>query len=305
MLVTGGSRGLGLALSRELVREGARLVLLARDPEELRRAREELRERGGDVLALQCDVTDAAAVEEAVTIALDWYGRIDAVINSAGVIEIGPFDAMGIDDFAVGMATHFWAPLHLARAVVPVMRAQGGGRIVNVSSIGGVVAVPHLAAYSASKFALTGLSEALRAELAKDGIRVTTVVPGLMRTGSGRAAWIKGDARGENAWFRASAVLPFVTVSAERAARRIVRALARGEAHVVVGAPARLAAIAHGLFPGLVQGLLAAVDRALPRSPPAASAEPVSADTLSAPLAWLRRVDDRLAAAHNETALRV
>src|SRR5204862_108983 len=145
----------------------------------------------------------------------------------------------------------FWGPLYATCAVLPQMRARRDGRIVNISSIGGRVGIPHLVPYSASKFALVGLSEGLRAELAKDNIIVTTVCPGLMRTGSPRNATFKGRHRAEYAWFSISDALPVLTMSAERAAQKIVTACKRGDAELVLTIQAKLAAMFHGLFPGL------------------------------------------------------
>jgi NAD(P)-dependent dehydrogenase (short-subunit alcohol dehydrogenase family) len=301
VLVTGGSRGLGLELARAFAAQGAKLVLIARDTEELGRARTELKDLGAGVLALACDVTDPAAVRRAVSQALDWYDRIDVLVNNAGTIEVGPMETMRREDYETAMQTHFWGPLSFTLEVVPHMRARGEGRIVNVASIGGVVAMPHLLPYSASKFALTGLSEGLHAELAKDGIRVTTVCPGLMRTGSARNAWFKGDVRAEYAWFSVSAGLPLTSMSSARAARRIVTACRRGEAHVVVSLQAKLVAIAHGLFPGVTADILALVNRLLP-APSRVTAKPVRGSDTGAPIApeLLTALNDRAAARNNE-----
>src|SRR5207302_995684 len=144
---------------------------------------------------------------------LDRFGRLHVLINNAGVIQVGPMEEMTLADYEDTMQTHFWAPLFTTLSVLPALRRQGEGRIVNISSIGGKIAVPHLLPYSASKFALTGFSEGLRAELLKDGIYVTTVCPGLMRTGSPRNADFKGQHRAEYAWFSISDSLPFFSMA--------------------------------------------------------------------------------------------
>jgi NAD(P)-dependent dehydrogenase (short-subunit alcohol dehydrogenase family) len=264
VLITGGSRGLGLVLARQLAREGARLAICARDQSELRRAYDDLSHRGAPVLAVPCDVTDRTQVDLLVRIARDHFGQIHVLINNAGIVQVGPLELMTLADYEEAMKTHFWAPLHAILAVLPEMRQRREGRIVNISSIGGKLSVPHLVPYDASKFALTGLSEGMRAELRKDGVFVTTVCPGLIRTGSPMNADFKGRHRAEYSWFSISDSLPMLTTSANRAARQIIGALKRGDAEVVLTIPAKLATILHGLFPGLTADLLACVNSLLP-----------------------------------------
>lgn len=156
------------------------------------------------------------------------------LVNCAGQIEVGPLDAMSLDDYDGAMRTNFYGALHTAMAVVPSMRARKSGRIVNISSVGGLVAVPHLLPYTASKFALTGLSLGMRAELAQYGIRVVAVCPGLMRTGSPVNVRYKGDAEAEFAWFKVADSLPLLSMNAARAARRIATATQTGEARVIL-----------------------------------------------------------------------
>src|ERR671933_1496025 len=263
-LITGGSRGLGLALAREFAAEGARVVITARDEAELDRARQDLEGRGAQVLAVPADITDRAQVDELVRAAVARFGSVDVLVNNAGIVQVGPMETMTLEDYEQAMAIHFWAPLYATLAVLPGMRERRAGRIVNISSIGGIVSVPHLLPYNASKFALTGLSEGLRAELAKDGILVTTVCPGLMRTGSPRNALFKGQHRAEYAWFALGDSIPGSSISAERAARQIVSACRHGDAEVILSLPAKAATWFHGLFPGLTSDLLGLVNRGLP-----------------------------------------
>jgi NAD(P)-dependent dehydrogenase (short-subunit alcohol dehydrogenase family) len=264
VVVTGGSRGLGLVLAREFAHEAARVAIVARDQAELERAREDLERRNAQVMIVACDVTDQADVERAMGTIVGTWGEIDILVNNAGMIQVGPFDAMRVDDFERALKTHFWAPLFTTLAVLPGMRRRKFGRIVNISSIGGKISVPHLLPYGASKFALTGLSEGLRAELAKDGVLVTTVIPGLMRTGSPRNALFKGQHRAEYAWFSISDSLPLISTSAESAARKIVNGCRYGDPEVIVSLPAQLGVRMQGLFPGLTAEVLAAVNRLLP-----------------------------------------
>ena len=161
----------------------------------------------------------------------------------------------------------FWGALHGVEAVLPRMRARRRGPIVDVTSIGAAVAVPHLAPYDAAKFAMRGWSEALGAEAAKYGVSVVTIVPGLMRTGSFGHALVKGRRYAEASAFSLAASLPLVTVSASWAARRIVRAVERGERFLVLGVPAKLLRLVHALFPGPLVGLLGQLNRLLPSTP--------------------------------------
>jgi short-subunit dehydrogenase len=142
------------------------------------------------------------------------------------------------------------------------MRRRGEGRIINISSIGGEIGVPHLVPYCASKFALNGLSQSMRAELVKDGVYVTTVCPGLMRTGSPRNALFKSQHRAEYAWFSIIGSMPFLSMSADRAAAQIIRASRYGRAKITLSIPAKLAVVANTLAPELtadVNSLVAAV----------------------------------------------
>lgn len=288
-VIVGGSRGLGLVLARQLVREGARVAILARSATDLGEARAQL---GEDAIAIACDARDRLELEAALRIVLDRRGRIDLLINNAGAIQVGPLDHMSTDDFDASLAIHFWAPLHAMLAVIPVMRAQGGGRIVNISSFGGEVAVPHMAPYCAGKFALRGVSDALRAELARDRIHVTTVCPGLMRTGSHGQIDVRGRHGAEAGWFMLGAGAPLLSMDAERAARRILRAAQRGEPFLRLGT-LRLLSIAAGLAPNLIAEAMAVVERVLPRPTGPTGDEPRRGDD-SRPR-WLPRIATRLA----------
>jgi NAD(P)-dependent dehydrogenase (short-subunit alcohol dehydrogenase family) len=262
--ITGGSRGLGLVMARRLAAEGARLALLARDEEELAAAVVELEARHAHVLGITTDIQSRPEVDSAIEQAVEHFGRLDVLINNAGIIQVGPLEHMTLHDFDEAMAIHFYGPLYACLAAVPHMCRQGGGRIVNISSIGGKIAVPHLLPYCASKFALAGLSEGLRLELRRHGIFVTSAFPWLMRTGSPPNARFKGRHRAEYAWFAIGDALPLVSQSPERAARRILDACRLGRAQVVPALPARLATLAHECFPGLTASINAAIARALP-----------------------------------------
>lgn len=263
-LVTGGSRGLGLILARELARRGARVVIGARDGEELERARHDLRSRGADALAVPCDVGERVGVDAMIARVERELGPVEVLVNNAGLIGVGPAGTQTEEDYERMMRVHFWGALNAINAVLPGMLARGEGRIVNVSSFGGRVSVPHLLPYCASKFALTGLSEGLRAELAGRGVYVTTVTPGPMRTGSQYRAEFKGRHRAEFALFMAASAVPGLSISADEAGRRIVDAAEHGDAALTPGLAAKVASVLHGVAPGLVADALALVNAALP-----------------------------------------
>src|SRR5215207_5738776 len=269
-LVTGGSRGLGLALSRELAQQGCQVAICARDESGLEAARIDLQlqEFGAEVLAIPCDVSDQAQVAAMVEGVTQYYGQIDILINNAGIIVVAPVESLTRADFERVMDINFWGVLNPTLEVLPGMRTRGEGRIVNITSIGGKISVPHLLPYSCAKFAAVGFSEGLRAELADTGISVTTVVPGLMRTGSHLNAEFGGEQEAEYRWFALGASAPYpVAIGADRAARLIVRAARRGQAECTYPLSAVVAARLSGLLPGVTTNALALVDRFLPQPP--------------------------------------
>jgi NAD(P)-dependent dehydrogenase (short-subunit alcohol dehydrogenase family) len=301
VLITGGSRGLGLALGREFVARGACVAICARDVEELERASSDLVRPGRPVLALPCDVADIEEVGRMVEAVREHFGAIDVLVNNAGVIEVGPVETMTLADYEEALDINLRGPLHTMLTVIPEMRRRGEGRIVNIASIGGKIAVPHMAPYTMSKFALAGLSKALRAELSKDGVVITTICPGLMRTGSPRNAVFKGRHRAEYAWFSISDSLPLLTVSAEKAARRIVSACQRGEAEVVFPIHVKLAAMIESIAPELAADLLGLVNRLLP-APGGIGSERIKGSESYSYISpsWLTLLGDSAARRYNE-----
>lgn len=305
VIITGGSRGLGLELARQLARQRARLTLIARDLMELKRAEHELTALGAEVMILSCDIRQQKEVVEAVARTVTSMGRVDVLINNAGIIQVGPMDEMSLADFEDAMAVHFFGPLYFTLAALPHMKAGGGGRIVNISSIGGKIAVPHLLPYTASKFALTGFSEGLRAELRHKNIFITTACPGLMRTGSPRNAVIKGRYRQEYAWFSISSSLPLLSVSVERAATKILEACRRGRSHVAIGAHTKLAILLNDLAPGAAAKLSAILNRLLPAQDSGTGEYRMGYESHSkwSP-SWLTHLNDRAAWKNNEILIR-
>lgn len=263
--ITGGSRGLGLVLARRFADLGARVAICARDEGELRRAEEELLSLDAEVLAVPCDLTIPEEAQRFIDECRIRYGGIDVLINNAGIIQVGPLEEQTEKDFRDAMDIHFWAPYHTMQAAIPLMKRRGEGRIANIVSIGGKVAVPHLAPYCASKFALSGMSVAFGNELAKDGIKVTTVYPGLMRTGSHVNALFKGQNEKEFALFSVMDATPITSISVERAAAQIIDAIALGRAELTITIQAKLASAVNALMPGMMSGVMGLTSGMLPR----------------------------------------
>ncbi len=301
-LISGGSRGLGLVLARHICNQGGKVALLARDPEELARAKADLTAHGGKVLTVECDLLDRDRIQAAVRKVIDHFDRIDILINNAGIIEVGPLDHMTGEDYDRAMRLHFWAPYELVAQILPEMRLWGGGRIVNITSFGGKVAVPHFAPYSASKFALTGFSDAIRAELPRD-IQVTTVAPGLMRTGSHVNAKFKGNHDAEFAWFSAGAGAPLISMDADRAARKILAACRRGQPSLILTFAARGAIAANALFPNLTGYAMKIVNRFLPDVADESGEQSRAGSELPRLTPeWMTRLADRATRENNENA---
>ena len=262
--ITGGARGLGLVMARQFVDMGANVAICSRHPDELQRAEAELRFRGGNVLSVACDLTNREEAIRFIEECRIQFGGIDVLINNAGVIQVGPLDEQTEQDFRDALDIHFWAPYHTMQAAIPHMKRNGGGHIANIVSIGGKVAVPHLAPYCASKFALSGLSKAFASEVAKDGIKVTTVYPGLMRTGSHVNALFKGQNEKEFAMFALMDATPATSIAAERAASQIINAIRCGRSELTITIQAKAVALAAELAPELVAGLLRTSNLILP-----------------------------------------
>jgi NAD(P)-dependent dehydrogenase (short-subunit alcohol dehydrogenase family) len=276
VLITGGSRGLGLGLAERFGRAGCRLILTARDVDELIHARYTLLERHAarspeSVLLIPADLTDPEQAENLIDHAIAHFGRIDVLINNAGIIDVGPVEDQPLSAYRRAMATNFFAALHTTQAALSHMLRIASERpasIVNIASIGGKVPVPHLLPYVASKFALVGFSQGLHAELRHKGIRVTTVCPGLMRTGSHVHAHFVGDEKKESRWFDLAATTPIIAASVRHAANRIFDAVAAGRAEITITPQAWLAARCAGIAPSTTQFLASlANEYLLPESP--------------------------------------
>jgi short-subunit dehydrogenase len=253
------------------------------------------------VFVRACNVNDENQVNDSIREVQRELGDVDVLVNNAGTLTVGPMDTMTAEDFRESLDVFFWGPYYTTMAVLPAMRKRGRGRVVNISSIGGKISVPHLLPYSVGKFALSAFSEGLRAELRRDGIAVLTVYPGLMRTGSPRHANFKGKHRAEYTWFVLSDATPGVSINADRAARQIVRACEHGKSEIIISLPAKLAIKLHALFPEISSAILATVSRALPEKPELASQKVKGAQSTT-PIteSWLTTLDQKAARKNNQ-----
>jgi len=265
-VITGGSRGLGLVIARHLAAKGVNLVICSRSKDQLDAAQQELTALGAQVLALQCDVTDQSQVNKLVAAAINRYGKIDILINNAGTIQVGPVNVMTEREYEEAMNVHFWGPLYTTLATLPHFRAQQEGRIINIASIGGKIAVPHLLPYCASKFALVGLSEGLATELKKENILVSTITPSLMRTGSPRNITVKGDHEKEYAWFKTAASFPLISEEPQKVARKIIGALEFNNIRPSISRAERVASITKEVAPEVLDFVFSQINRFLPKN---------------------------------------
>ncbi|HEX6242322.1 MAG TPA: SDR family NAD(P)-dependent oxidoreductase [Polyangiales bacterium] len=292
VLIVGSSRGLGLDLARAYARRGAVVAICARDPDEVARAASELADTGARVLAEVCDATSADQVARMVANVEAQLGAIDLLITCAATIQVGPLECMTHADFEEAMRQIFWSAYHPTMAVLPGMRARRGGHIAHVTSFGGKLAVPHMLPYSSAKFAATGFSSGLRAEVAKDGIKVTTIAPGLLRTGAHVNAPFKGQRAKEYSWFSAGAVAPLLSLPSEKAAARIVRAIDRGVAEVTLSAGVRAAIILQAALPNAMAKLMALQNRFLPSAGGGSTeAQPGQEVARGSRSRWVRAID--------------
>lgn len=302
-IVMGASRGLGFIMATDLAKRGHDVAICARDVETLEQAAEELRAHGGTVLPITCDVTDADDVHAFVAEVMRELGSIDVAIHVAGVIQVGPVEAATREHFTASINIMLWGPINMALAVLPDMRKRRSGRIGVVTSIGGKLSPPRLLPYSTAKFGAVGFTEGLSAELAGTGVTATTLVPGLMRTGSHGQAQFFGDASKQYAWFGPAASLPLLSMDAEKAAAKMVDAVLKGKRVALVSLLSHLASRAHGLAPNLTVMLNQGLSLMLPRG---TSSETVSGEEARKGLkpdgivAKLTTLGDRAAARYNE-----
>lgn len=263
-LITGGSKGLGLVLAEHLIEEGSRIAICARDESELKNAKIHLEESGAKVMTYVCDVAKREEVEHLINAVIEHYGCLDIIINNAGVIQVGPMEAFNRAQYQKAMDIMYWGIVNTTFSALPHMKSRKQGHIVNITSIGGKVSVPHLLPYSAAKFAATGFSEGSAAELRKDNIYVTTIIPGLMRTGSYVNAFFQKGNRKEFKIFSMISSTPLFSLSVNRAASTIVTAIKERSPFEVIGFEARALMEINHFFPKLTNVIFSIASRLLP-----------------------------------------
>ena len=220
-----------------------------------------------------CNVTDPSSVEAAVETVQHDLGPVDVLVNNAGIMAVAPLLNQSKRHFEEAMDTNFYGAMHTTFAILPGMLQRRTGSIVNIASIGGLVAVPHMLPCTASKFALVGFSRGLHAEVKSGGVNVLTVCPWLMRTGSHLHAKVGGKKAAEYGWAGLGATLPLIAIPAQIAAQQIVEATAKGKSELLISAWALIAAKTAANAPTWTAAFLSLVNRALP------AARPLSGDT--------------------------
>ncbi len=254
VLITGASAGIGRAAALALAREGARLVLAARRRERLEEVATSVRALGGEALVAETDVADRRQVESAVSSAVSAFGRLDILVNNAGIGYFGRFEDTPVEEIEALWAVNMMGTIYATLAAIPLMRKQGGGQIINVASVAGKRGNPGNSIYCATKFAMVGMSEALRVELHGSGIEVSVICPISTRT----------------EFFEASAARsgrdhptmgPIQT--AEKVARAIVRCAKRPRPEVIVFPPARILVLINALSPRLADRIILGFRRKL------------------------------------------
>lgn len=265
--ITGGSRGLGLSLAWNLLERGADVALIARDNEELFRAHELLTKSfpNARILLGKCDITDTNQLQQSWKTASEYLNGIDILINNAGAILVGPFEATDRSDYEAQMRLHLYASIETTKLAVEHFKARGGGKILNICSLGGKIGVPHMSAYDASKFALAGFAQGVRPELALDNITMTTAFPTLMRTGSPIQAVFKGDHEKEFKIFETIDNLPWISISADEAAKQILDAVAEGRSEITLSVIAKARMALNYFFPEILNAITDFVTGLLPR----------------------------------------
>ncbi len=255
VLITGASQGIGKATALLFARQGYDLVLAARQPERLEAIASEVRSLGRNALAVPTDVRDSEQVNTLVEKTLEYYGTLDVLINNAGIYLLGSVEGFSLSDWHQAMDTNFWGYVHTLHALLPHFLERGKGTIVNVSSIGGKVPIPYQVPYTASKYAVTGLTQSLHAELEPKGIKVCGVYPNFISTDLMERAIFRGkdeeDAQAREDLVRKGLSVPIIE-KPDDVAQAIWDAVKHQKSDVMVGS-ANVSNASYKLFPGLME----------------------------------------------------
>ena len=255
VLITGASQGIGKATALLFARQGYDLVLAARQPERLEAIASEVRSLGRNALAVPTDVRDPEQVNTLVEKTLEYYGTLDVLINNAGIYLLGSVEGFSLSDWHQAMDTNFWGYVHTLHALLPHFLERGKGTIVNVSSIGGKVPIPYQVPYTASKYAVTGLTQSLHAELEPKGIKVCGVYPNFISTDLMERAIFRGkdeeDAQAREDLVRKGLSVPIIE-KPDDVAQAIWDAVKHQKSDVMVGS-ANVSNASYKLFPGLME----------------------------------------------------
>jgi len=265
VLITGGSRGFGFVLAQHLARRGAKLALCARSADDLELARQALDAGGTEVITMTADVTKNEEVKAMIRDIIKHYRTIDVLVNNASMIQVDPQHLREQEAYQLAMQTNFWAQLYTMQAVIPYFAGHGGGRIVNITSIGGKIAVPNLPPYTSGKLSI-GLSEGMHTALKKHNIHVTTVIPNVIRTDSPVYHGDDGDRKKENTWLKHAELNPILLEDADKAAERIIQAMEYGEPEVNLSLNGKIATLIKGIAPGWITILMSIAHKLLPEA---------------------------------------
>jgi short-subunit dehydrogenase len=255
VLVTGASQGIGKATALLFAREGYNLVLAARQADRLEAVASEIQSLGRAALAVPTDMTNPDQVNALVHQALDRYGAIDVLINNVGIYVLGQVEQFSLSDWHQVIDTNLWSYIHTIQALLPHFLERGTGTIVNVGSIGGKIPLPYQTPYTTSKYAVTGLTEALQAELTPKGIQVCGIHPNFIKTSLMERAIFRGkddqDAQARHDLVEKAINSP-VFEKPEDVAKAIWDAVKHQKSEVLVGS-ANVSQASYRLFPGLMQ----------------------------------------------------
>ncbi len=248
-VITGAATGIGRALASRLADEGARLCLADINKGQLDAVAHALRAKGCDVSTHALDVSDRRQVESLSRKTVEHFGRVDLLINNAGVALVGDVEEVSLEDIEWVMGVNFWGTVYGVKYFLPLLKQQEKAYIVNLSSVFGMIAPPGEAAYSASKFAVRGFTEALRHELAGTNVQVSSVHPGGIRTAIAKSSRVGAGADPKKREQEAAKFELLARTTPERAADRIVTGMLQGETRILIGRDATQIDLIQRLWP--------------------------------------------------------